>query len=884
MANFFSLQDGNLTDASVYGYSLTAAEIMNNTTGVWLTTADAYGPTFIGDGSSISAVAVHLSSRQANNTTDSLILKLSAAGKSVQTETYPLSNFTSYDGSNNLLAKYPLNWQILKLSTGYQIPNLSSAKISLAATTSNTIALMCSASNNNFDKAIIASTATTPTSNDSLHLGGSIKLSATEARTIVASTSTFQNVYIHNQGILNFPLTSSKTLTLVGSAGLQITSDGTLNVGTSSTVIPLSTTHTIVLSNTQIDVHNGGKLNVYGYPKLFTTNLVNDTISGSNTFTTVDNVSGIWNVGDLLTFKPNLIYRNGFDTLTISSFTNLNTFTTTSASLFTHTGSATYANIAGVYNLNRNVIIQGLNSTARGTIRAIDAAETSINYAQLSNFGINSFNKTGLVLGNNLSGSTTLSGSVINSDNISTVNNIAPLTGRIFQNITINNNIINKSNTIALTSLSTNNVNISNNYILSSGGIGLQLSNLSGSISMSNNTTIGSLSYGTYIANNTLTAGTYGANNFNSLAQGMYVAGSNAGTIVGGGLNSAKEGVYVDASTNNLSGVTFQNILANNNSSVGFKVSGNSLNYLTPVALNINGLVANTNSDAGFEAYNITGNLSNIISNNNLSGSRLIIGNGSTIFDGISSTLSGTVINILSAINYNQTVIKNALLSSLTTPATALRVNVDKLEEFRLENSILSAATPLQISSARPKLEGSYIFHNSNSDAYGLSALALTGYQSDIFLESGIAVMRENGLSGNHYRLNAAGKVSYDKSIVHTSGNYASEKLEPTSNTIKLRSASKYIPIAASKSTILTVYVRKSNGYTGDAPRLILKSNSTLGYSDTVLATSVAANGTWELLSGAIPTSLTFGTFEVYVDCSGSVGCGSINIDDWDFS
>jgi len=481
----------------------------------------------------------------------------------------------------------------------------------------------------------------TPSLGD-VNIGGSLKGLNTEPSTIQADSYTIpNNLYIHNQGTLNFPLTSSKTLTLNGSAGLQITSDGTLNVGTSSSSIPLSTTHTIILSNTQIDVHNGGNLNVYGYPKLFTTNLVNDTAAGSNTFVTTDTVSGIWNVGDTLTFKPNLSVRNGFDTLTIASITGPSTFTTSSNSVYFHTGSATYANIAGVYNLNRNVIVRGLDSTNRGTIRTIDAAKTSVNYAQLSNFGINAINKTGLVLGNNLSGSTTLSGSTINSDNTATVNNIAPLTGRTFQNVTINNNIINKSNIIALTSLSTNNLNVNNNYILSSGGIGLQMSNLSGSINMSNNTTIGSLSYGTYIFNNTLT-GTYGANNFNSnSAQGMYIVGANTGTIIGGGLNSPKEGVYVDASTSNLSGVTFQNILANNNTSVGFKVSGNSLNYLTPVVLNINGLTSNTNSDAGFEGYNITGNISSVVANNNyVNGIKTSIGNGPTVFDGLSSSMS----------------------------------------------------------------------------------------------------------------------------------------------------------------------------------------------------------------------------------------------------
>jgi len=63
MANLFSLQDGNLTDASVYGYSLSGAEIMNNTTGTMLLTSGLYSSNGYSDGSTISAIAVHLSAR-----------------------------------------------------------------------------------------------------------------------------------------------------------------------------------------------------------------------------------------------------------------------------------------------------------------------------------------------------------------------------------------------------------------------------------------------------------------------------------------------------------------------------------------------------------------------------------------------------------------------------------------------------------------------------------------------------------------------------------------------------------------------------------------------------------------------------------------------------
>ena len=89
------------------------------------------------------------------------------------------------------------------------------------------------------------------------------------------------------------------------------------------------------------------------------------------------------------------------------------------------------------------------------------------------------------------------------------------------------------------------------------------------------------------------------------------------------------------------------------------------------------------------------------------------------------------------------------------------------------------------------------------------------------------------------------------------------------------------IPVNKDKSYEIRCYIRKSSDYSGDAPRLILKRNTALGYEDTVLDTSSEANGTWELLTGNVPTALDAGIFEVYVDCSGERGCGSINIISW---
>jgi len=646
---------------------------------------------------------------------------------------------------------------------------------------------------------------------------------------------------------------------------------------------------------------------------------------------------------------------------------------------------------------------------------------------------------------------------------------------------------------------------------------------------MSNNTTIGSLSYGTYIANNTLT-GTYGSNNFNSSAQGMYVAGNNTGTIVGGGLNSAKEGVYVDASTSNLSGVTFQNILANNNSSVGFRVSGNNLNYLTPVTLNINGLVANTNLDVGFEGYNITGNLSSVVANNNyVNGIKTSIGNGDTIFDGLTSTIntivssgsliatgttlssaspyglnvdgslyfngtsdglnapftsnfdlintpwsvecwiyplssagglestilsiyrepatsdrmisiglnrttgilnvsnnvnfifapvaipfstwshvlitgpsqagggavslyingvfsvSGTnagpravtpnqfnigfnqntsgngrtnyfygymsnfrlikgnqyftsnfttpsaspltllpyttlllkapyyssytylvyalattpsiVLNILSGYNYGKIIIKNALLSATSTDPSlsatiGLTMNSTRFSKFSLDNSTISASTPIQLNITRNLLEGSYLINNSYLGSNPLGTGIVNKYQPYTSKSTGFAFTKFNKIAGYNVTYYAHGERAIDNSIANNVLEYPTERLTPYSKTIKIRSGSKFVALDAGDNTIVRVSVRKSIStggetlYNGNPPRLMLKSNPSVGvYNDTVLDQLTLTNdvsGSFVQLTGSTQAIIYNGVLEFYIDCDGSQGW--INIDNWEAS
>lgn len=902
MATFFSLNDGILSSGSIYGYSMSGAEVTSNTTGVWLGTTDAYGPVFRGDGSTISAVAIHLSARSADPTESTLYLKLSS-GNTIITETYPVSSFTIFDDSNNPLTVYPQTWQILKLTSPYTLLNTASSRISLTTSIINTLAVMCSATQNNYDKAILKNNIIDPISADNIHIGSSLVGSSSEIRSVTASTGMYNNLYIHKGGTLSFPLSTSITLTLKGSAGIQITPEGTFNVGTSSSPLLSTTSHIICLSGNQIDVHNGANLMIYSYPKLIAASKSDDNAPASFLITNlIENVSSTWSVGDGLIFIPGKTYKI-WESSTIATIPTTEGYSlNTSTNVFNdHPGPLLRDITKGVVNTTRNVIISGFSTTLKGSIRVIDSANANINYTAFKNFGIAATNKTGLGVGVNYNGSVLLSGCVFEGNNNNT---FFALSGKSLINTNISNNIFVNRSGLVLSGLSANNFTFSNNYILSSEQpIGLHLLYLSGNnYSMSNNTVVGSLSHGIYILNNVLT-GTIGGLSYNyntGNSKGMTISGVNVATIVGGGTYSNKEGIYIDASLSNLSSVAFKNLSALNNTSVGFRISGTSAsilssNILNPLILNINGLNSSNNNDAGFEAYNITGNLSSLILNNNyVYGIKTSIGNGNTIIDGLTSfidargvILSTNNILILSGYNYGETTIRNSYLSSYST-STALCLSLDstRFTKFSLDNCVLSSTTnnPVKYSATRNLIEGSYLFNNTWFGTSYLGTGISNVYQPNFIKLKGFAFTNLNKVDKQHITHYLHGNISLDSTIYKDTA--ASERLTPSSTITKLKSSSKYVAVNKDEATLVKVYIRKStikdgggNEYNGNPPRLMLKRNAALGVEDTVLATATNFVKEFQDFQGISPAVSDDGVLEFYVDCDGTQGW--INIDTW---
>ncbi len=117
-----------------------------------------------------------------------------------------------------------------------------------------------------------------------------------------------------------------------------------------------------------------------------------------------------------------------------------------------------------------------------------------------------------------------------------------------------------------------------------------------------------------------------------------------------------------------------------------------------------------------------------------------------------------------------------------------------------------------------------------------------------------------------------AGLIQSNASTVYGT-NVLSEQMTPASTTVKLVSQSIFVECGSGKTATPVVQVQKNGTYNGNAPRLIVKRQDSMGVtSDTVLATFSASANTWQGLTGTTVTSLQAGVFEFVIDCDGTAG------------
>lgn len=222
--------------------------------------------------------------------------------------------------------------------------------------------------------------------------------------------------------------------------------------------------------------------------------------------------------------------------------------------------------------------------------------------------------------------------------------------------------------------------------------------------------------------------------------------------------------------------------------------------------------------------------------------------------------------------------------SGISFPDTVVGVRLDNCD-FGYATGIKTGHTTSDLAFTNPKIVQLY-----GGNTRLASSTPVSGFTNVVDVKSFIRISRYQQTAGNHKAWFKYGTITSDSVIFKTAT--PSERLTPTSASVKLESGPKRKKVDNGATATFSVWVRKSAvgdaggaDYNGNQPRLVLRKNAAAGISsDTVLDTMTVAVGNWEQLSGTSSPAVTDdAVLEAFVDCDFG-GAGWINVDDWTVS
>lgn len=656
-----------------------------------------------------------------------------------------------------------------------------------------------------------------------------------------------------------------------------IVGGGTLNIGTSGTRMPSSSSFTLKYDcnadkDSQLRLGPGGNLNVYGATKTPWTRLTADAASSATSLTVGDNTG--WLNNDLLAFSPTGSSRTQYETKSLASISGSTGATLNSGLTNAHSGTSPIQ--AYVLNLTRNIKVLSGSTSLKGSFfwqstgdgSGHGASNVHVEYVEIdpSTIGSNAQNHRALEFVPTEGGSCYMKALSFNPSTSGAGTSIYLMTtgGSSAQdNITIDNcvgydwagRMINITRGGAW---SPTNVVITNNK---------QIKQTDGDPTFSwNQLTIAA----GLIFNGNVSISHQGGGNAFSIAPAISTDRSQWLMANFDG----NEAWYSDsdgfAFTWQSDGVSFEcqncKAIRNNNSGMRFQ----SANPARKITLKNFEAFGNTNNSGSQADICFTGNYVpwKLILDGFTGGSDSTFNSSQGILGPSADSPFRWVIEM-----YNSVFSKSVGIKTAYTVGNI--VNFD--------NTFFKGLW--EILAVNCYFGGTF----SGATPHGFFGL-YDNYQRQAgdHVDRGASYLRcqDFNQTQNDHRLFAPqGTISYDTSIFNTAS--PSERLTPNTASYKMRSEVAEYTVDSGSTRVISVHIRRSAtgsgdsaSYNGNAPRLVILRNDALGVSaDTVGATSSGSAGSWELLTYTLAAPTENGIIRAYVDCDGTAGW--INVDDW---
>lgn len=692
-----------------------------------------------------------------------------------------------------------------------------------------------SASGTNWSRYLRTTTTGALSAGDDMIITGEWTAAATVTPRSVTMDSTAATAYgsnttsvvtpacsICNHGTMSFGTSASTNYILNELGWLMVYNGGTLNVGTSGTPVPITSTAKLEFQCTNdgdfgLFVRNGSTLNMYGVARTngsnFSWSKLNANLSASGTaITTVDNTG--WLNGDIAVIAPTGQTTTQFDNITLSGNASGTSITAASGVSFAHSGTSPTQ--AEIILLTRNVVLTAENTAKRIAFLTDIAATTNCQWVEFSFldqvagfYGLAIATTTGAAnfsycsIHDCYGGAFYALGSAVGNFSFSYCvmynNNV---TGGVATQI---NAATSGTWTIDHCVFFGPQGSVQTNLLLLNDVGGTFTNNVIAGCPLNNTAALS--------INEANAIGTFSGNTVHSNSLGISLDAYAYGTYstFTSYRNGGSFGVRLNASATGSAGINpirFNNAL----------IFGNATGISTSVAPQ--NVILDTCTICGDSSFSQTNGIT--------------VGTGSSDAAGIWNlyNCSFSVVTGIYTQNTNDISFNGAY---------SCRVVADDcvFNGTNAYNNVTGISQPWPYPFLQAQNFGQTA--NDNRAYYGTGASTPNVVQSN-------------------------------SSTVY-SPNVLSEQMTPATASFKTVSASIFVACPSGKAATPIVQVQKNSSYTGNAPRLIVKQNNSMGVTaDTVLQTFSAAANTWQGLTGTTGSAPQAGVFEFVVDCDGTAG------------
>jgi hypothetical protein len=842
MGTLMSVATGNFTSSSTWATVDSTSYLDSQAAQSAISTSNVDSQTFVPGAITVDGVAVKVAARAATPVgTFTVTLRNSTDSVNVASVAINVSDITYNSTSTSAFG-----WYFVYFGPQTLIAGKSYLVRVVCSNTGTQVTLYRNATVNNISRMLRTTTNAAPAAGDQLQVigqwSGAVALTSYTVTMDNTATTSFgptvaggppQGMVISKGGTLTFGTAASTNYYLKLKGVCVVAPGGTLNIGTSGTPIPATSTavwemDSVVNVDSNLLVHGGATCNIYGASKAVISTLLTANVAASGTVLQVVSTSG-WAAGDQLALAPTTRTNTEAEKRTIQTVDSGVQVTLTAGVTNAHSGTSPTQ--GEVINLTRNVKIRGVSASLQGSVRIYQEATFSSQYAEYYQLGSGAANFRGINVQTTGTGTCLIQYCSVHDNTVT-----GSMGFEFDQNnwggagVTIENNVLYNISSTAFDGQeapTSGTVSFQNNTIIRA-TVGMQFTAVTGSMQNPSGSSIAACGE-TVLAGNAL----------------VYTISSSATAISWSNLT---------VHSNNAIGLQCNNSPATAAmiTMTGFKVWRNTLAGIRPGA-------------AGIDSFNLTlenctffGNIDYNIQIN-AGCNNLILKNISSNGDSSFSTLYGLALNTNGGLGQHCTYIlmQNCNFSTASGILTAHTADIDvhtasTFVQLFGQHNVLAAATKVRLPSNM--LPGSYI---------------------------GIGNLGQ--VDGAHKRWFQNGTVEADAAIYHTAA--PSERSTPTTAFAKLESSPKRKVVANGQTVTFSVYIRQSvvgdgAAYNGNAPRLILRSNYGAGItSDVVLDTAALAAGSWEQLTGSSTAVWDDAVLECIVDCDGTAGW--VNVDDW---